>query len=96
MNENVDLTNILKENPIGVKVGKLTILREVEKSRHPNGKTSRRLECICDCGNKTYVLLDNLKKFHSTTCGYCGRDHREIEVVSNQKYGTLLLSFARI
>ena len=61
MNENIDLTKILKENPIGVKVGKLTILREVEKSKHPNGRTSRRFECICDCGNKTYALLDNLK-----------------------------------
>ena len=38
MNENIDLTKILKENPIGVKVGKLTILREVEKSKHPNGR----------------------------------------------------------
>ena len=91
MNENIDLTKILKENPIGVKVGKLTILREVEKSTHPNGRTSRRFECICDCGNKTYALLDNLKKYHSTSCGHCGRDNKEIEVVSNQKFGRLTI-----
>ena len=61
MNENLNLVEILKENPIGVKVGKLKILREVERAKHPNGRTSRRFECICDCGNKTYALLDNLK-----------------------------------
>ena len=91
MNERIDFTKILKENPIGVKVGKLTILREVEKSKHPNGRTSRRFECICDCGNKTYALLDNLKKYHSTTCGHCGRENREIEVVANQKFGRLTI-----
>lgn len=91
MNENLNLVEILKENPIGVKVGKLKILREVERAKHPNGRTSRRFECICDCGNKTYALLDNLKKYHSTSCGHCGRDSKEIEVVPNQKFGRLTI-----
>ena len=91
MDEKLNLVEILKKNPIGVKVGKLTILREVEKSTHPNGKTSRRFECICDCGNKTYVLLDSLKKYNSTSCGHCGRDNKEIEVVPNQKFGRLTI-----
>lgn len=91
MNENLNLIEILKENPIGVRVGKLKILREIERATHPNGRTSRRFECICDCGNKTYALLDNLKKYHSTSCGHCGRDNKEIEVVPNQKFGMLTI-----
>ena len=31
MNENLNLVEILKENPIGVKVGKLKILREIKR-----------------------------------------------------------------
>lgn len=91
MNENINLCEILKKNPIGAKVGKLTIIREVERARHPNGKTSRRFECVCDCGNKTQVLLDNLKKNHSTSCGHCGRDNLEIEIIPNQKFGRLTI-----
>lgn len=58
MNENLNLVEILKDYPIGAKVGKLTVIREVERVRHPNGKTSRRFECVCDCGNKTQVLAE--------------------------------------
>ena len=89
MNENLNLVEILKENPIGVKVGKLTIIREVERAKHPNGRISRRFECVCDCGNKTYSLLDNLKKYHSTSCGHCGRKNKEFEIIPNQKFGRL-------
>ena len=42
MNENLNLVEILKDCPKGTRIGKLTIIREIDRVRHPNGKTSRR------------------------------------------------------
>lgn len=28
-------------------------------------------ECICDCGNITYVIASDLKRGHTTSCGKC-------------------------
>ena len=69
MNNKINIAEILKDcpkkprwDPVGMNIGSLKVLREVEHVRHPNGKTSRRFECLCKCGNYTYVLVDNLKR----------------------------------
>ena len=50
-------------NLIGSKFGKLTI----ENIRFEIRKTIA--ECVCDCGNKTEVRLDQLKSGNTTSCG---------------------------
>lgn len=93
MNENLDLTKILNGCPRGVRLGKLTIIREVERVKHLNGKTSRRFECKCDCGNITYPIIDNLrrsiKKGVICSCGYCGRDKLEYSINPGTRFGKL-------
>ncbi|AUR95660.1 hypothetical protein NVP1210O_38 [Vibrio phage 1.210.O._10N.222.52.C2] len=53
--------------PIGVSFGKLTVIseatKEERKSRH------RKMNCICDCGNKTMTMLFTLKNGQAKSCG---------------------------
>lgn len=51
---------------IGDRYGMLTIVREVEPTIRIEGNGSNNriwnVECLCDCGNKTVVQFNNLKK----------------------------------
>lgn len=95
---NINIAEILRDcpkklrwDPVGMNIGSLKVLREVEHVRHPNGKTSRRFECLCKCGNYTYVLADNLKRRANITCGHCGRANYEYEIIPGAKYGKLTI-----
>jgi transcription elongation factor Elf1 len=48
----------------GTRYGRLTVQREVSKQG-----PKRRFECLCDCGNTTLVLVQNLSQGKSTSCG---------------------------
>lgn len=48
----------------GDRYGRLTVQREVAKQG-----TKRRFECLCDCGNITQVIVQNLSQGKSTSCG---------------------------
>jgi hypothetical protein len=50
--------------PQGTRFGRLTVQREVSKQG-----PKRRYECLCDCGNVTQVLVQNLSQGKSTSCG---------------------------
>lgn len=93
MNNKINIAEILKDcpkkprwDPVGMNIGSLKVLREVEHVRHPNGKTSRRFECLCKCGNYTYVLVDNLKRRTNITCGL----EKAINFVYNEHTAHLL------
>lgn len=61
----------------GHKVGRLTVIKEVGKTK--NGHY--RWYCECECGGNTIVLSDNIRRKHSNSCG-CIR----IETVVNMNY----------
>ncbi len=48
----------------GQKFGKLTVMY-----RTPDSTTSVKWHCKCDCGNECDVLGDNLKRYHTQSCG---------------------------
>lgn len=50
-------------NP-GDTYSRLTVVKEVSKQG-----SKRRFECICECGNTVYVLVQNLSQGKSTSCG---------------------------
>lgn len=54
---------------IGQKYNKLKIIREVDKHYFPSGQSSKKYECLCDCGNHTFVLERHIKNGHTTSCG---------------------------
>ena len=53
----------------GDRFGRFTVVDLASSHRQPNGKMCRRVECICDCGNKVTVLLSTLRNGRSKSCG---------------------------
>lgn len=59
----------VKNNLVGEKFGKLTVIEQAEDYVEPNGNHSPRYTCICDCGNTINVRADALKTGHTKSCG---------------------------
>ena len=59
--------------PPGTQFGKLTIVKELPRHTFPSGRSRRRMECSCACGQITSALLNNLTSGHVTSCGCIGR-----------------------
>lgn len=57
MSELIDLT--------GKRFGKLVVLKRVENNKHHQPQW----ECLCDCGNKTVVVGQKLRKGITKSCG---------------------------
>lgn len=98
METRLNIAEILKDKPIyerrfwspvGLKIGKLSVIKEVEPSVHPNGKKSRKFECVCECGNHAFIDWGNLKRSSTISCGHCGRLSAEYEVIQGERYGRL-------
>lgn len=49
----------------GQKFGKLTVIKRVENTK----RGAARWLCICECGNKTVVIGDELRKGTAQSCG---------------------------
>lgn len=60
----------------GSKIGRLTVLWEVESARYPSGKPKRRYECECECGRRSVVLLSHLRSGHTQSCGCLATERR--------------------
>ena len=57
--------------PIGEKFGKLTVIKEVEHTYHPNGKMKRLVEVSCECGQTAIKSLADIKTGKQKACGGC-------------------------
>lgn len=58
----------LKNNEIGKKYGRLTVLKKFSKE-DAKGRKRTFLKCICDCGNEVTVRMDIIKSGQSKSCG---------------------------
>ncbi|MGY0694087.1 hypothetical protein ACW2QC_15115 [Virgibacillus sp. FSP13] len=74
--------NLEIEDISGVKKNMLTV-KQKANFRSQNGETL--WDCICDCGNKTYITRDKLMSGHKKSCG-CLKDLR-LEKHPNWKDG---------
>lgn len=72
---------------VGERYGRLTTLREMAKRNHGHVMW----ECICDCGNTTYVQRDRLLNGHTRSCGCMKikRDKPNIDI-TGQRFGRLV------
>ena len=80
-----------KENLIGQKFNKLTVLKEVPKDQRKNKKMVE-WECLCDCGKTTTVITNYLKTGHTKSCGCWRKENATILFSSDltgQKFGKL-------
>ena len=57
----------------GDQYGRLTIIKEVEARTYKQGK-KRMFLCLCTCGVRVKVLLNNLRNSHTQSCGCLGRE----------------------
>lgn len=65
-----------KEDYINKKFNKLTILDLEVKPVGKKGVMATYAICKCDCGNKTTITLNSIKKNHTTSCGCRGKETR--------------------
>jgi hypothetical protein len=54
---------------IGIKFGKLTLIKEVNSSFKPSGQRKRMVLCKCDCGNENVIQLYSITSGNTKSCG---------------------------
>lgn len=60
---------VKRENVIGNKYGRLTVLEDAPDKVYKNGAHDRVEKCICECGKIKFVRLGKLKSGHTKSCG---------------------------
>jgi len=75
-------------NRTGHKYGKLTVL---ELDQQKSTKKRKFWICICECGNKTTVLGDNLKGNKTKSCGCLQVENQLVQAAKRKKWGKELL-----
>lgn len=63
-----------KENFIGKKFGRLTVLEQAPNGYTKSGDPYSVWKCVCDCGNIKYARGCALKNGHVKSCGCLNRD----------------------
>lgn len=76
-----------REDLIGKRFGRLTVIGEAEPHRTPGGKSICRLICKCDCGKTVTVLRNELSRGR-TSCG-CERYEKIREDLAGKRFGRL-------
>lgn len=74
----------------GDKYGRLTIISEVEPHVSISGEVKRKFECICDCGIKKNIVLQDLRKGSVSSCG-CYVKERLIKLNTTHGFSKNLL-----
>lgn len=72
------------EIEVGMKFGRLTIIKEVSPYVQPNGKSVRKFLCKCVCGKEVEVRLASLVRGATHSCG-CLKDEITIKTGKNNK-----------
>lgn len=59
----------------GQRFGRLVVVRRAQNATRKSGRPRVMWECLCDCGNATYVTPDNLKRGAQVSCGCHSKEH---------------------
>ena len=70
------------ESQIGNHYGKLTILEIIPIANHHT-----KVRCLCDCGNETIALLQNVLSGHTASCGCVQAEIRRKNGAESVKHG---------
>jgi hypothetical protein len=57
------------EIKLGDKYSRLTIVKEIEPYILSSGKTKRKFQCLCECGNIKDIILESLRSKKTISCG---------------------------
>ena len=70
-------------NMVGLRFGRLTVVKRSDDYVRPSGKHSVMWECLCDCGNIVNVLGESLRRGATVSCG-CYAKEKASEVGSSK------------
>lgn len=70
-------------NMVGLRFGRLTVIKRSDDYVRPSGKHSVMWECLCDCGNIVNVLGESLRRGATVSCG-CYAKEKASEVGSSK------------
>ena len=71
----------------GAKFGRLTVIGPAEPRIELNGAKAYRVECACDCGEKTVVREHTLRNGETKSCGCLHRDVLRAQGYANRTHG---------
>jgi hypothetical protein len=71
----------------GEKYNRLTIIQEVETKNY-----RRRVECRCDCGNQSIILMSNLTMNRTKSCGCLNMENKKNNVKHSHTINGLITS----
>lgn len=77
----------------GLKINRLTYIKELEPNVQPSGKTKRVILCKCECGIETNVILYSFLNGRTKSCS-CYRDefsktHNESRIYKDKSGSTI-------
>ena len=83
-----------KENLIGKKYNRLTIIKEITPYITKEGYRHKKVLCKCECGNRIEVTLNALKSNNTKSCGCLQKEilrkrNKSIEFKDKRKEGML-------
>lgn len=82
-----DIDKSLKDDMVGKKFGRLTVL-SIAPKRKDLASRCIRYTCQCECGNIIEVNGNSLRSGHTTSCG-CSRKGVNIKDLTGQRFGLL-------
>lgn len=87
----IDTGSAKRKDLTGQRFGKLTVLNMIYGRTTSTGKKVTYCNCICDCGNKVEILVDNLKRKGIHSCG-CARK----EIADKMSKDIIGMKFGRL
>ena len=88
-------TEKYKEDLIGKKFGKLTVIEFVEMKKYPGGASGSVWKCQCDCGNFCNVSRGHLITGHTQSCGCLQQERTSnnngAKIASGTRFGKLIV-----
>ena len=73
----------------GKKFGKLTVVSRNADKISPCGQRHTTWDCVCDCGNKTIVSSNNLRRGHTNSCGCLNLNRERFINLVGMRFGML-------
>lgn len=67
-----------RDATIGKVFGRLTVISVADPYIFKNGKKHQKFICKCECGNQVSVLLNNLKRGSTVSCGCFNKDKQKL------------------
>ena len=78
-------TGVLRNDLTGKRFGKLVVIRPTQEKRD----NSVIWECLCDCGNTTFVRGSSLQKELTRSCGCLQREAHKVDL-TGKRFGKLV------